>query len=89
MLIRKTDPPIPAKPEPVRLPAPVRHLNEVELSNRWGVSTRTLQRWRWSKQGVPYVKLGGRVVYRLEDIEAYEAAQLRLAKENRIVGTWR
>jgi hypothetical protein len=67
-------------PSSSQAPERVRHLNEVELSLRWRLSVKTLQRWRWSKQGVPYVKLGGRVVYRLEDVEAFETAQLRLAE---------
>ena len=55
----------------------VRHLNQVQLSRRWGMSPRTLERWRWKKTGVPHLKVGGHVLYRLEDIEAYEQAQLR------------
>ena len=47
------------------------------LARRWKISPRTLERWRWLKLGPPYLKLGGRVAYRLEDIEAYEAEQLR------------
>ncbi len=54
-----------------------RHLNQVELSRRWSLSPRTLERWRWLNQGPDYLKIGGRIVYRLEDIEAYEAAQRR------------
>ena len=52
------------------------HLNQTELSRRWNVSPRTLERWRWLKQGPDYLKIGGRIAYRLEDIEAFEAAQL-------------
>jgi len=52
-------------------------VNQIELSRRWGISPRTLERWRWLGEGLPFVKLGGRVVYRLSDIEAYEGAQLR------------
>lgn len=55
---------------------PTTHLNQVELSRRWRISPRTLERWRWLSQGPQYLKIGGRVVYRLADIEAYEAAQL-------------
>jgi hypothetical protein len=33
-----------------------------------------LERWRWLNQGVAYTKIGGRVVYQLADVEAYEAA---------------
>lgn len=51
----------------------VRHLNQIELARRWNVSPRTLERWRWLGQGPVYLKLGGRVSYRLEDVEDYEA----------------
>ena len=53
----------------------VRHLNQRELAERWDISVRTLERWRWLLQGPPFLKLGGRIVYRIEDIEAYETAQ--------------
>jgi hypothetical protein len=56
---------------------PVRHLNQIELSRRWQVSPRTLERWRWLGQGPRFMKLGGRVAYRLEDVEAFEVEQLR------------
>ena len=56
------------------------HLNQTQLAVRWNISPRTLERWRWIGDGPRYLKIGGRVVYRLEDIEAYEAGQLRLAE---------
>ena len=55
----------------------VRHLDQTDLALRWRLSPRTLERWRWLKQGPVYLKLGGRVAYRAEDIAAYEAAQSR------------
>ena len=55
----------------------IKHLNQIELSRRWSLSPRTLERWRWLGEGPPYLKIGGRVVYRMEDIEAYEAQNLR------------
>ena len=55
----------------------VRHLNQVELSRRWNISPRTLERWRWLGQGPVHLKVGGRVLYRLEDIEAFESMQLK------------
>jgi hypothetical protein len=55
----------------------VHHLNQTELARRWRMSVRTLERWRWLGQGPRFMKLGGRVAYRLEDIEAFEAEQLR------------
>lgn len=56
-----------------------RHLNQTELAVRWTVSPRTLERWRHTGEGSQFIKIGGRVAYRLEDIEAYEASQLRQA----------
>ena len=56
---------------------PITHLHQVELARRWKLSPRTLERWRWLGQGPQYVKVGGRVVYRLEDIEAHEADNVR------------
>jgi hypothetical protein len=55
----------------------VRHLHQADLARRWNISPRTLERWRWLGQGPRFLKIGGRVAYRLEDIEAFEAAQLR------------
>lgn len=52
-----------------------RHLTQSEVARRWRLSPRTLERWRWLGQGPVYLKLGGRVAYRLEDIETYETAQ--------------
>jgi len=51
----------------------VTHLNQVELAARWKISPRTLERWRWTGEGPAFIKIGGRVVYRLEDVEDYEA----------------
>ena len=56
---------------------PHEHLLQAELSARWRISARTLERWRWQQIGPPYLKVGGRVVYRVEDILAYEAEKLR------------
>ena len=56
--------------------ANVRHLNQIDLSRRWNISPRTLERWRWLKAGPEYLKIGGHVVYRLEDVESFEAAKL-------------
>jgi len=55
----------------------ITHLHQVELARRWKLSPRTLERWRWLGQGPQYVKIGGRVVYRLEDVEAHEADNIR------------
>ena len=51
--------------------------NQRDLARRWSMSERTLERWRWLGQGPQFLKIGGRVLYRLEDIEAFEAEQVR------------
>ena len=55
---------------------PIRHLNQIDLARRWSLSHRTLERWRWQGIGPRYLKIGGRVVYRLVDIEDYEATHV-------------
>jgi predicted site-specific integrase-resolvase len=55
----------------------VRHLTQGQLADRWQISPRTLERWRWAGEGPRFLKLGGRVIYRIEDVEVYEAQQLR------------
>jgi predicted site-specific integrase-resolvase len=57
-----------------------RHLNQIELSRRWNISHRTLERWRSTGEGPVFLKLGGRVLYRREDIEAFEESRLRRAR---------
>ena len=52
------------------------HLNQIELANRWKISPRTLERWRWAGQGPTFVKLGGRVVYQLDAVETYERGRV-------------
>lgn len=52
-------------------------INQRELAERWRISPRTLERWRWTGEGPRFVKLGGRVVYRLADISDFEQAMIR------------
>lgn len=49
-------------------------LHEPELAHRWRLSRRTLQRWRQKGVGPAWLKIGGGIAYRLEDIESYEAS---------------
>jgi predicted DNA-binding transcriptional regulator AlpA len=53
------------------------HLSEKRLARRWGLSHRTLERWRETGEGPRFLKIGGRVVYRMAEIEAFEVTQLR------------
>ena len=59
----------------------MRHLNQVDLGRRWNLSPRTLENLRWKRKGPPYLKLGGRVVYRVDDVETYERAHMHLAND--------
>jgi hypothetical protein len=52
-------------------------LNQIDLARRWRVSPRTLERWRWLREGPRYLKLGGRVLYRVADIEEFERSIVR------------
>ncbi len=56
--------------------AMVSHMNQQQLAEYWGISARTLERWRSIGWGPRYIKIGGRVVYRVEDILEYEAEHL-------------
>ena len=47
-------------------------LNEHELAARWGLSVKTLRRWRQESLGPVFCKLGARVTYLITDIEAFE-----------------
>lgn len=57
-------------------------LNAGQVADRLGLSPSTLAKMRLSGDGPPYAKLGRRVVYRPEDIEAWIAAnQFRSTSE--------
>ena len=51
-------------------------LTEIMLADRWVCSVARLQRWRTAGEGPQYLKIVGKVLYRLKDIEAYEEACL-------------
>lgn len=56
-----------------------------ELVNRWHgtIGKGTLANWRAKKRGPAYVKIGGRVLYPLEQVEAWELQNLKAANDNR------
>ena len=54
----------------------MQHLDQNALADRWLLSPRTLEQWRWQGRGPKFLKVGARVIYRLEDVEAFEAASL-------------
>ena len=54
-------------------------LSVEELISRWRgqVKATTLATWRSRKLGPSYVKIGGRVLYPLKELEAYEKRNTR------------
>jgi len=63
----------------------MQHFDQRGLAERWLISPRTLEQWRWQGRGPRYLKVGAHVIYRLSDIEAFEAAGLH-ANTNGPVG---
>ena len=47
-------------------------LTERALAVRWKMSVRSLQRWRSSGTGPAWMRIGGCIRYRLEDILSFE-----------------
>lgn len=50
---------------------------ELALATRYGKSIRAMQRWRAKGYGPAFMRIGGSVFYRMEDIEAFEARMRR------------
>lgn len=42
-----------------------------QVSEALGVSVKTLEKWRWGRRNLPYIKLGAAVRYRGSDLEAW------------------
>ncbi len=47
-------------------------VSEATLAHHWGISCRTLQRWRSLREGPAFSTIGGSVRYRIQDIIDYE-----------------
>ena len=61
------------RPAPASI-APPELLTEQLLAVRWFRSRSRLQHWRGDGKGPRYLKIGGRILYRLTDIQDFEAA---------------
>ena len=57
-------------------PGDRRVLTESGLTQRWGLSPKTLQRWRSEGRGPRYLKLSKRVSYPLESVIEFERGAL-------------
>lgn len=63
---------------------PAEYLSPKELSKRWGgaVTTGTLANWRCRGCGPSYSKFGYKIVYPLEQLQAWEQSNLHLVGAN-------
>jgi hypothetical protein len=58
-------------------------LDENELAIRWGLSVKTLRRWRQEHLGPVFCKLGASVRYQISAIEHYERQVARFSTSAR------
>ena len=65
----------------------IQHINQQTLAERWQVSETTLERWRSIGVGPVFLKLHGRIVYREQDLEAYEEQCLRQSTAQRAISS--
>lgn len=65
---------------------PPRLLRTPEAARFLSLSHRTLEKHRIYGTGPAYLKIGGRVVYRIADLEAWAARGLRKSTSDRGVG---
>jgi predicted DNA-binding transcriptional regulator AlpA len=59
------------------------HFTQRELAKRWHKSEATIERYRSDGVGPKFLKIGGAVRYRLEDIEAFEQECLYSSSQSR------
>lgn len=67
-------------------------IDEYELAARWGLSVRTLRRWRTERLGPVFCKLGAQIRYLIAEIETFERRHgrygscIRVASDDACVG---
>lgn len=48
------------------------YLTSKEVADRWRLSDQTLANWRHAGKGPPFIRVGSRVLYPIEAINAFE-----------------
>lgn len=71
----RTCPSLPAAPTASANGAGHQLLSTTQLALILGVSARKLERDRQDGTGIPFIRMGRRVLYRLVDVESYVEAQ--------------
>ena len=63
------------------------HLSSQALAERLNVSQRSLERWRITGEGPAFLRAGGRrVLYRLADVERWEAERVHASRAAEMAG---
>jgi len=70
-------------PEPPQMQEEAR-LTERQLCKFWSITPETLRKWRGNGYGPIYLKVGGRVLYRPEDIREFERQTMYRSSGDRI-----
>ena len=52
-------------------------INRTATATALNISPRTLEKWAVTGEGPPFYKLGGRVLYDIEDIETWVSSRRR------------
>jgi hypothetical protein len=60
---------------PVPVAAPSSWLNTTQAAAHLGFGKSTLEIWRMKGEGPPFAKAGGRVKYRLDELDAWQRGQ--------------
>ena len=62
------------------------YLTVDDLYHRWSgkVKKSTLNQWRYLKKGPAFTKIGGKVLYKEEDVRIFEATHLLATSESNI-----
>ena len=48
------------------------YLTSKEVADRWRLSDKTMANWRHAGKGPPFIRVGSRVLYPIEGINAFE-----------------
>lgn len=59
------------------------YLTPAELCHRWKgqITEKTLANWRCAGDGPSYTKIGGRVMYHIDDVKKYEQRRRQARSE--------
>jgi len=49
-------------------------VTDTQLAERWQMHRKSLIRWRGQGQGPPFIKINGKILYKMADVEEYEKA---------------